>query len=378
LTSPKSAAPGAQKTLVNLQICRAFAAAMVVYAHSLQEANVIAQRSNTAGLEAGVDWGFGVHLFFVISGFIMVYISAREFAAPGAAGLFFVRRLMRIVPLYWLLTTVMLLGALAAPQLLNVPVGNGLHILKSYLFIPDWRPDLSSMRPVLALGWTLNYEMLFYFVFALALNFRMARGIAFLTILLLGAVLAHVTLGLEGVLGFWTDPLVLEFVLGAYLGLIYRTRAALSGPLALVLAAAGVLALTLHFETLGQLAGIRELVFGIPALMIVAAATLGPELPESFLTRWGVRVGDASYALYLVHPFVLRPVRNLWLEAGLASLPLELYCWLCVLSAIVAALMLNAVFEKPVTRLLHGFARKPAKQSGPPGAQSLAVGRSRH
>jgi exopolysaccharide production protein ExoZ len=52
-----------------------------------------------------VHWGFGVDIFFVISGFIMVYTSVDLFGRPGAWRIFLTRRLTRIVPLYWLLTT---------------------------------------------------------------------------------------------------------------------------------------------------------------------------------------------------------------------------------------------------------------------------------
>jgi exopolysaccharide production protein ExoZ len=92
----------------------------------------------------------GVDLFFVISGFIMVYTSERLFGQTGAPQRFLARRIIRIVPLYWTLT------AFAALVLF----GFGPNTLGSYLFIPTHR------GPILTVGWTLNYEMMFYSLFA--------------------------------------------------------------------------------------------------------------------------------------------------------------------------------------------------------------------
>jgi hypothetical protein len=81
---------------------RAIAALLVFWGHAI---NAVHQK-----IEADFPhlYGpFGVDLFFVISGFVMVYSSERLFGQPGAPITFFVRRLARIVPLYWLATAVL-------------------------------------------------------------------------------------------------------------------------------------------------------------------------------------------------------------------------------------------------------------------------------
>ncbi|MEA2964715.1 MAG: exopolysaccharide production protein ExoZ [Alphaproteobacteria bacterium] len=89
-------------SLVSIQALRAIAALLVFWGHAI---NAVHQK-----IEADFPhlYGpFGVDLFFVISGFVMVYSSERLFGQPGAPITFFVRRLARIVPLYWLATAVL-------------------------------------------------------------------------------------------------------------------------------------------------------------------------------------------------------------------------------------------------------------------------------
>jgi exopolysaccharide production protein ExoZ len=353
----------ARTVLVNLQICRALAAVIVVIGHSLHDADTIAARAGIDALQSQFNWGFGVDVFFVISGFIMVHVSASDFATPGAPWRFFSRRLIRIVPLYWALTTVLFVGSFIAPHLLNVPLGGLAHAVKSYLFIPDWRPDMSAVRPVMALGWTLNYEMLFYVLFAISMVLPLRAAIPILTLIFIDGVLAKTAFNIEQTqLSFWLDSLILEFLFGVYLALIYRAGWRLPALAAVALAALGVACLTTGIiEAVGLDTDIHILRFGAPAAMLVAAATLAPTLPDSVLTRFGVRLGDASYALYLIHPFIIRPLREIWLRIAGPEWPLVGYSALCTIGAIVAAFALHIFLERPMTRALQKwFLQRPS------------------
>jgi len=85
--------------------------------------------------------------------------------------------------------SILLIGGLIAPQLLNVPFGDWQHILASYLFIPSLRGG-DEIRPVMALGWTLNLEMFFYVLFAGALLLPLRRGMIALALVISGLALA--------------------------------------------------------------------------------------------------------------------------------------------------------------------------------------------
>ena len=167
--------------LRSIQILRAVAACLVVFGHALHETADISARTGRPPLNVNViDWGIGVDIFFVISGFIMIYTTAELFGQPGAMRTFLMRRIIRIVPLYWLMTAGLILTFLLAPKLLNVPIEGWRSIVTSFFFIPDLRGN-GEVRPIMALGWSLNYEMFFYAVYAVCLLAPLRRAALYLT-----------------------------------------------------------------------------------------------------------------------------------------------------------------------------------------------------
>jgi peptidoglycan/LPS O-acetylase OafA/YrhL len=345
-----------KSVISNLQICRALAALIVVIGHSLHDLDTLAARAGVEPVTSTINWGAGIDIFFVVSGFIMVYVAGQDFGEPGAPRRFLAKRFARVAPLYWLVTTALIVGSFIAPSLLNEPIGGVRHILTSYLFIPDLRPDMTLVRPVMALGWTLNYEMLFYVVFACAMALPLRFGLAAMTALLAGAALAKTLLGVEQTqLAFWMDPLVLEFLFGVYLGLAHRAGWRLSAPVAIALGLAGLALVTTRLpEAAGLTISANFLRYGVPATMLVGAAALGPQAPALGLGGFAIALGDASYALYLSHPFVIRPLREIWLKIGGADFPLVLYVVVCTIGAVAVAFALHIYLERPIARLLGG------------------------
>src|ERR1700748_2231208 len=93
-----------RKRLFHLQALRGLAASLVVLAHS---ADSLAKRGLMPAAFAdrlGISGYFGVATFFVISGFIIFKTSAGSFGNARASAGFVARRLIRIVPVYWLAT----------------------------------------------------------------------------------------------------------------------------------------------------------------------------------------------------------------------------------------------------------------------------------
>jgi len=342
-----------------IQLLRALAALSVVLAHALHE---------TGGHEDASNFSYGVDVFFVISGFIMAHTSLREFGRPGASMRFFTRRLARVAPLYWLLTTAMLLGALVAPSLLNVPTGGMGHILASYLFIPDAR-GAGEMRPVMALGWTLNYEMFFYFLFSLALLAPARAGLAWLAALLPLLVLYGAFSGSSDPrVTFWTNPILLEFLAGVFVALLHDRGLRVSPRLTLALLALGLLGyFPRQFGVEPDME--RAILCGLPAALLVTGATLGPISTTGRLAAWGVALGDASYSLYLVHPFILRPLRVVWLKAAGPHLD-AVFVALAVLGAVAVALALYRGVERPLSAGLQGLLKRGVS---PPLAHRVAL-----
>jgi len=319
----------AQATILEIQILRAVAAMAVVVMHIGIELRYWGN--------ATISWtdvgNAGVDLFFVISGFIMVFISWERFGRRDAPVDFFVRRLIRIVPLYWLVTTGYVLAS-------SFPAS---RIITSYLFVPDFGTNAAPL-PVVLQGWTLNFEMFFYLVLALALLLPRLAAIATVSALLVALVLFKVP--------YYGQSVILEFVLGLWIGWAFQHGMTL--PLLLrvaaIVAGFAAVAATMAFPAQDRLLG-----YGIPAALIVAGATLGMPIRSGPLVSALVLLGDASYALYLTHPFMTRlfatSVRHV---AGLESLATRtLYFVIAVAASIALAILVHLAIERPITTTLQ-------------------------
>ncbi|MCA0419956.1 MAG: acyltransferase [Proteobacteria bacterium] len=362
--SARENAPGGQ--IETIQALRAIAALLVVFGHAAHETEAIGPRVGLPAIDASfMHWGIGVDIFFVISGFIMVHTSADLFGQPGAWRVFLARRIARIVPLYWLLTSVLLIGGLIAPRLLNVPLGDWQHILASYLFVPSLRGG-DEIRPVMALGWTLNLEMFFYVLFAGAMLLPLRRGMIALALVISGLALAGALLKPAQVqLAFWTQQIILEFLFGCLLALVYRQGIRLPAASAVLLVALGFAGMVKFLGLDGQETFPPALRWGLPAALIVGGAALYRGAPPR-LALLLTGLGNASYSLYLFHPFALRPLREVWVRLVGGALPLELYIALAMTAATLTSVLLYRCVERPIGR----WARFPSATAGPRGAGS--------
>ena len=264
------------------------------------------------------------------------------------------------MPLYWAVTTVYLALGLIAPGLLNSEILAPWPVIASYLFIPFERPD-GAVQPLYSLGWTLNYEMFFYGLFALTIVWPRRKAVALLAALLVGLVVVGRLVALPQPLGFWTGPIMLEFAFGLGLGLMHAQGVRLSRLACAALVAAGLAALALNLmRPEGFLVLPRVLAWGVPAALIVGGAALGHERPVSRwrLARFGVAVGDASYALYLVHPFAIRAGSEIAVRTGIGAVvghsvgPWGLVA-LSLCAATLAALAVHVWFERPATERMR-------------------------
>jgi peptidoglycan/LPS O-acetylase OafA/YrhL len=216
------------------------------------------------------------------------------------------------------------------------------------LFIPCTRPD-GTVQPVLGLGWTLNYEMFFYFIFIPFLYLREVQAAVLASIVLLLFVIAGRNgLGHGVILQTWSNPIILEFGAGMLLALLpgrFFLHAALR--LSLVILAL----MWLHLQP-----GVnRVIAYGIPATALVFAAIIGkPAAGIPKLEIWLVRLGDTSYALYLVHPFVMRAASLLWRH--LPEPAAYAYVFVTLGVSQLAAMAIHYYFEQPVTRRLRNVA----------------------
>ena len=348
---------------IGVQILRGLAALVVMLQH---DSVAMAERAYDSSFR--FDCGqCGVDIFFAISGFVMVVVTAGIWGRPGTAEPFLVRRLIRVVPLYWLFTAFKVLLLLALPALAISTVLTPWHVMSSFLFIPD-----STLGPVVFAGWTLSFEMLFYVLFTGALCLRVRQPVLWLSGLLVALVLIG-TFRTESWNVSWAaptkllDPLLLEFVFGMLIGVAALNRRVLPSRIALALAVLCIAAL-LSTQILGNDArAIRLIVWGIPAALLLLSVVSLEDWLRRRPVQWLVVLGAWSYSLYLSHGFV---VDFAWVAAAKLHLAHGLLIYVIYAAAFCACIAADGVIhrtiELPATRALNRKYRKAAAAQDSP------------
>ena len=348
--------------LGRVQALRFFAAFAVLIGHLQHEVATRLMPGVAFSEFTAIDGGIGVDMFFVISGFIMYYISGQSFGRPGEWRRFASRRFLRIAPLYYVATLAMLAAALLfADHIDSEAIGVG-PAIASFFFLPV--PNgAGNVVPVLKLGWTLNYEAYFYAIFALALLFRKRMGLTVLFGVLIGMIaLARLLPGQLPMLDFWGQPIVLEFVAGILLAMAYRRGWRIETGQALALIAGGLLlTMALRYFELNPYTT-RAVFQGIPAALVVAGVVLWRAPETRGATMRALEFGgDASYALYLSHPFSIRAATIVWVLIGGPASP-WLFIAFTTLCALAAAALVHVGIEKPMD---HVFRYLVGRRSAP-------------
>lgn len=335
--------------LRSLQYVRALAATSVVLYHGV---TVMLPRSQISLLLLGE---YGVDLFFVLSGFLMAFLADGR---QQTVSEFMRRRIVRVVPLYWICTLLIAAVAIAWPSAFRSTIPDFERLTKSLLFVPHWHRIVSHEPwPILIQGWTLNLEMFFYVVFAAAMavsaSFVVVGAAVFLALcVLIGILLPNASSAISVVYG---SPLLLEFIFGLGLATAFRRGA----PAVLVVSGAFflVFVVSLSVEWTGPLA--RALTFGTFAAALIGSVLMLEQARRlEFDASLILLIGDASYSIYLTHAIALGLCRYGLREIGVIDSigwQMEL---LFVAIATVMALILGVVVHRSVERPILARLRK--------------------
>lgn len=344
LANKRESTGGRAKTLHSIQVLRAVAALIVALFHGHQ-----------AFVNAGSIPGFsqesylfsfgavGVHIFFVISGFIMVHTTKVDGGFDVRA--FMRRRLLRIYPIYWICAALYLVVNLA----LGDPYDLGLaEALGALVLLPGDAPK------IIGPAWTLSFEMYFYICFGLFMMLGLTRGLMALVLFFLASMVMRPMMGWDqSALNLASNPLLLEFLAGCAIGwLSKRERLPSRGGWV-------VFGLSLILFGIGTMIGFDRvpsvIAWGLPSALLVCGLVMieNRQDASSFVRKIG-RFGDSSYALYLIHILVITVALHL-AEAlgGARSLPpVMVAIVLAVLAQIVAELLHRGV-EKPLLKRIN-------------------------
>ncbi len=294
----------------------------------------------------------GVDLFFVISGFVIAYSSQSLIGRPTFFGRYWLKRLVRIYPLYWLVLILSIVGlVLTAPA--KVPTGTAPAVIEHWLTVALLIPGHEAVN---AVSWSLSYELYFYALFSLLILRRQAWyvliGIGSVTLIHVLGAPAHTETS------FFFSPFALEFYLGVA---IWYVSARIERPswlaVSSVIAAIAIVSIwqsTVTNEDHLQ----RTIVFGTASGLLVFAGIVFEQNGQFRSPNWLCAVGDASYVLYLLHlPCLI--IINKWL---IGQKPGQLSV-LAINSTTILLLMivshyLHVHLEKPtMRRLLIRFAK---------------------
>ncbi len=358
----------------------------------LRAASILMVFVSHSGFGGIVPGGFGVTVFFFVSGLLITRQLLAEIAATGTVSLwrFMMRRFLRLYPpLVLMVAVVVPVYLLIGGHMLRIQVISALLYLSNYAqLISGWLDNPATRHTPLDILWSLAVEEHFYLVFPLlilGLCRRPHRVVAGLMVVMTAVTLWRLTLaglcqhsavgvcigGLPDRIEAATDTRVDSILYGALLAALLDGRwrqkvlHVVQRPAAF---AAGIVLLLFSFLWRDPIFrdSMRYTVQGVGLLLVVGSVLFAPGLawPRRILSGPVARlIGRWSYSIYLYHYAIIAcclqaifgsvepvaPDQQIWLRhALLLILPASLT---------LAALSYYGV-ERPVLRLRRRFAAK--------------------
>jgi hypothetical protein len=319
-------------TIENLQSLRAFAAINVVMFHVLGTG--VAYGFTPQYLSIMEGWGAnGVDLFFILSGFVMLH---SQFQKKRSVLAFLKLRVLRIVPIYWFVTSLVVAAFSFLPSdSFNNNAPSIDWVIQSMFFLSG---AMSQSNPVLMVGWTLEWEMLFYLVFGVSLLFpRWNSSYFFVFFVLAGVALLS------------SNLIVFEFLAGMLIAYIYN-RFDFNHRYGLLLGLFGVLLLFSSINEVFDTGLSRVFYWGIPSGFIVVGAVYA----KSYGQRHIKYLGDASYSIYLIHVLA---ISVFYKASGSLSVTInnDALALMALFFSISCGAILYSFIEKPLTAYIKSI-----------------------
>jgi peptidoglycan/LPS O-acetylase OafA/YrhL len=324
--------------LSGVQALRGVAACAVVLCHAARHVNKVFGAPALVGIfQAGHA---GVDLFFVISGFIILFVHGDDIGRPERLARYLGRRFNRVMPLYWIALAATLTMSAAGAHVFP-PLG---RVAGSALLLP------SAAEPLLGIAWTLQYEVVFYAAFAVLIVNRLAGTVVCL-VWFLDIVLTWGGHGVPGAPPPLSGPYGLEFFMGmAAAHLVTRHRM----PAARRVAVLGMclFGAAMMLESIGLLDGFAALarcVYGPAAFLIVAGLAAAERQGGLTVPGWLRGAGESSYAIYLFQFVFIGLVWQGWLKAGLAVPATRVACFaVLAFAAVAGGVVVSRLVERPL------------------------------
>jgi exopolysaccharide production protein ExoZ len=356
-----------KKNIDSLQLLRVIAVSLVVLLHAASNGVTKFSVSNpfSSCYHLGTWGAIGVDLFFSISGFIMTIVIP-SYVKPGGWKTFFVKRAVRILPLYYLLSALLVFTTI----FLHHEVLDIKSVVKTVVFFPLFDKG-TIVSPLMGVGWSLSYEIYFYTLIGILLVFK--KDI-YRRMLLLIAVLSIMGLSISTespLLKFLTSPVLLEFGFGILCGLTYKRfnllelsswqKKAIS--LCLLITGLALMCVTIFVspgfnlnsitlvQNVNEKAFYRAMLWGLPSAIFMLGTVLSMQSFKKSTPAILVLAGDASYSCYLIHT-------KLYLIIAFVFKSLSMGPVVYLVVIVPACLLISIVFYKLVEKpLIKGVER---------------------
>lgn len=284
----------------------------------------------------------GVDFFFVLSGFIIAYIHYGELGQNNRLKPFITKRLVRVYPIYWVVT------------LLYLPIflkyGNGdVSIIKSFLLLPQ------DNQPILEVGWTLCFEMFFYLLFSLTFVLKPRISVMLASVWFVSVLFNLPNISNEESVSYFNfifSHYNLEFLLGCVVAYsVKKFNITFAEPILML----GVISflgswIFINLGIFDKFSVLRILCFGVSsALIILGAASIDLKRDYSFTMKPLAILGDASYSLYLTHIPIYTVINKVFLVCNLYNI---LGLWITTTLLVISTTILGCVFHKLVEKPL--------------------------
>jgi len=364
--------------LLSVQALRAIAALLVVSVHSIDAAELYSSPRQSRFFHWGNYGACGVDIFFAISGFIVsqvaVRMADRNPEAPSTTALqFLTRRITRIYPLYWILTAVVI----AMEELgRHHTEWHSFHWLPTLLLLPSLQA--LGNAPALSLGWSLMFEMYFYLILTIFMVWTPRSLVRNTVAFLCGMVILGTLVNIHRpLIVIWMNPIVLEFVFGCLIGLIFSrsTVNVKTRTIGFWVAAIGAVSLAATIFTgyglaseqdwilAGYYSWLRVGVWGVPATLLVGGVIFWNPKMRSAPARLLVFLGDASYSVYLCTIPSRSFVEHFWRFFG--KFGADTGVFLGALFCIVVGVICYLALERPLMRAFHNWYKPIPLQKRP-------------
>lgn len=318
----------------NIQILRGIAALMVVINHFW---------GGVLGGFFSVIGYFGVEIFFVISGFIMVYTQSNKKPAQ-----FMLDRIIRIYPIYWIIALPLLLYAFGMK---DIP-----GLLGNIMLLPSLGNPHYGM--IFYPAWTLVYEVLFYcaFFFSLLISTNKYKACMTTVFLIITSVIIfgefmEFPRQHKANLGYMLgDTLMLDFAAGCLLALVYKLiKFRIRFTFFIILRSA----ITIIAHKYRMPTNYAHFAFAFGVVLLALISSQAPNL----IRRPMMLIGDASYSIYLSHLYVVFILER-FLESG-NSVSINIIASTSLLAlSVIFGLFIHHAIERPVISIIKSRVTK--------------------